>query len=70
VSAAEVRALLDDTPEVPPMVQAWVAQLLSPEFLATMRAIPFEQIDVRLSASRGRARKNPTITLNGGPPVY
>lgn len=56
-----------DRPEIPPVVEAWVRQLLDPQFLALMRAWPAEQIDVRLTASRGRVRRNPEIVFNGGP---
>lgn len=56
-----------DAPDIPPVVAAWCAQLLSPEFLAMLRAFPAEQIDVRLSASRGRVRPKPVVVLNGGP---
>lgn len=56
-----------DTSDVPPVVAAWCAQLLSPEFIAMLRAFPAEQIDVRLSASRGRVRPKPVVVLNGGP---
>jgi hypothetical protein len=52
--------------EHPPIIQQWIEQLLSPEFSAMLEAIPYEQIDVRLSASKGKARKNPVIILNGG----
>lgn len=56
-----------EAPEVPPMVAAWCSQLLSPEFLAMLRAFPAEQVDVRLSASRGKVRSRPVVVLNGGP---
>jgi len=56
-----------DRPEVPPVVEAWVKQLLDPAFLALMRAFPAEQVDIRLSASRGKVRRRPAITFNGGP---
>lgn len=56
-----------DSPEIPPVVAAWCAQLLSPEFLSAMRAFPSEQVDVRLSASKGRVRRKPVVVFNGGP---
>jgi hypothetical protein len=56
-----------DLPEVPPIVQAWIRQLTDPTFLAMMRTWPAEQVDVRLTASRGRVRRLPEIVFNGGP---
>lgn len=56
-----------ESPEIPPIIAAWCAQLLSPEFLAMLRAFPVEQIDVRLSASKGRVRPKPVVVFNGGP---
>ena len=61
-----VEAVLD-SPDIPPVVAAWCAQLLSPEFLLAMRAFPAEQVDIRLSASRGRVRSKPVVVFNGGP---
>jgi hypothetical protein len=59
-----------DGPEIPPVVRAWVSQLLDPSFLTMMRAWPADQIDVRLSASKGKVRRLPEITLNGGPQQF
>ncbi len=56
-----------DSPDIPPVVAAWCAQLLSPEFLLAMRAFPSEQVDVRLSASKGKVRRKPVVVFNGGP---
>jgi hypothetical protein len=56
-----------NAPDVPPIVAAWCTQLLSPEFLSVVRAFPAEQVDVRLSASRGRVRPKPVVVFNGGP---
>lgn len=53
--------------DVQPVIAAWCAQLLSPEFVALIEAFPAEQIDVRLSASRGKVRPKPVVILNGGP---
>jgi hypothetical protein len=53
--------------EVPPIVQAWIGQLLDPRILGLLRACADGQVDVRLSAARGRVRANPTITVNAGP---
>ena len=52
---------------LPPIVRAWILQLTSPEMTAMLAAQPDAQIDVRLSASRGKVRRRPVITLNGGP---
>ncbi len=57
-------------PEVPAVVQAWVRQLLDPEFVALVRALPSPQIDVRLGASNGKVRRHPVVVLNGGPAEY
>jgi hypothetical protein len=56
-----------ESAEIPPVVAAWCAQLLSSEFLALLQAFPAEQIDVRLSASKGRVRPKPVVVFNGGP---
>lgn len=56
-----------DRPEIPPVIEAWVKQLLDPGLLALLRAYPAEQVDVRLSASRGKVRRRPIVTFNGGP---
>lgn len=52
--------------EPPEMVLAWIAQLLDPQFIALMRAVPYDRIDVRLAASKGRVSKLPMVVLNGG----
>lgn len=49
------------------MVRAWVEQLMSPEVLAVVRAFPDGQVDVKLSAAKGKVRARPTIVLGGGP---
>lgn len=56
-----------DSPEIPPIVAAWCVQLLSPEVLRMVNASPAEQIDIRLSAAKGRVRKNPVVIFNAGP---
>jgi len=63
----DVRDAIDSLVEVPPVVQHWMRQLLDPAFLAMLRAYPADQVDVRLSASRGRVRRAPVIVFNGGP---
>lgn len=54
----------------PEFIQEWVRQLLDPYFLELMKKIPYDQIDVRLSASKGRVRRRPVVILNGGPTEY
>ena len=56
--------------DVPDVIQAWVRQLLDPAFVEMVVRMDAEQLDVRLSASRGKVRKNPTVILNGGPQTF
>lgn len=56
-----------DTPEIPPVIAAWCAQLLSPEVLRLLNTYPAEQIDIRLSAAKGKVRRKPVVIFNGGP---
>lgn len=51
---------------VPPLVRAWVAQLLDPAFLDFIGRVDDHQIDVRLSGSHGRVRRRPAISLDEG----
>lgn len=55
-------------PDLPPVLRAWLEQLLSPDLIALIgsTSIANSSIDVRLSANRGRVRRQPVITLNGG----
>lgn len=53
--------------ELPPVIRAWIAQLMDPRFVAMVEQWPADQIDVRLSSSRGRVRRLPEITFAGGP---
>lgn len=55
-----------DDLNLPPNVEAWVRQLLDPEFVALMRMQPYDRVDVRLSASKGRVSRLPQVVLNGG----
>lgn len=55
-----------DDLNLPPAVEAWVRQLLDPEFVALMRMQPYDRVDVRLSASKGRVSRLPQVVLNGG----
>ena len=54
----------------PAFIQAWVKQLLDPQFIKLMENIPYEQIDIKLSVSKGRVRRRPIVILNGGPTEY
>lgn len=53
--------------EIPPLVRAWIEQLMSPEVLAVVQAFPDGQVDVRLSAAKGKVRARPSVVINGGP---
>jgi len=53
--------------DLPPLLRAWVEQLLSPDVVAVVRAFPDAQVDVRLSAAKGKVRARPTVIVNGGP---
>lgn len=53
--------------DVPPVIQAWVAQLLDPDFITAVSAMPTGRVDVKLSASKGKVSRSPTVVLNGGP---
>jgi len=57
-------------PTQPPFIQAWIKQLLDPQFVKLMETIPYDQIDIKLSASKGRVRRRPVVILNGGPTEY
>jgi|GEM_PF-2640514 hypothetical protein len=54
----------------PAFIQAWVKQLLDPQFIKLMENIPYDQIDIKLSVSKGRVRRRPIVILNGGPTEY
>jgi hypothetical protein len=56
--------------DVPPVIRAWVEQLLEPEFVEMIRHLPSEQIDVRLGYSRSKVRRRPVVILNGGPAEF
>ena len=54
--------------EAPDVIQAWVRQLLDPEVIDFVRRYADgHQLDIRLSASRGRVRARPALALNDGP---
>lgn len=57
----------------PAVVQAWIAQLLDPGFLAILASLDLDgqrgqahQVDVRLSSAGGKVRGRPAIVLDGG----
>lgn len=52
--------------DVPPVIHAWIAQLLDPQTIALVEASEEGQIDIRLAASRGKVRRLPEITFNKG----
>lgn len=55
------------TPQVPAVVEAWVAQLCDPDTLALIEAAGEANVDIRLSASKGRVRRHPVVTVGAGP---
>jgi hypothetical protein len=55
-----------DERELPPAIEAWIKQLLEPSFVELMRSQPFERVDLKLSASRGRVSRLPVVILGGG----
>lgn len=57
---------MSDEAKIPPVIEAWVRQLLDPQFVALVKGLPVDRIDIRLSASKGRVARLPQITLNGG----
>lgn len=57
---------MSDERELPPAVEAWVKQLLEPSFVELMRLQPFDRVDIKLSASRGRVSRSPVVVLGGG----
>jgi hypothetical protein len=61
---------MSDEQALPPVIEAWVKQLLEPSFIELMRSQPYERVDVRLSASKGRVSRLPQIVLNGGQLEY
>jgi hypothetical protein len=60
--------LADPLPDdLPPLLRAWIDQLLSDDVVTVVRAFPDAQVDVRLSAAKGRVRSRPAVVINGGP---
>jgi hypothetical protein len=62
----ELRFLATES-RLPEPLRAWIEQLLEPEITRLFDVFPEDQIDVRLSASKGRVRRRPVIVVNGGP---
>lgn len=62
----QARFDLTTVEDLPPMVLAWIQQLLNPTFIEVLRATPYDRIDIRLQASRGKVSRLPAITFNGG----
>jgi DNA repair exonuclease SbcCD ATPase subunit len=57
----------DNLNDIPPIVRAWVAQLCEPDMLEILQKMSHEQIDIKLSAARGKVRRKPIVVFNGGP---
>lgn len=57
---------MPDEQALPPVIEAWLKQLLDPSFVELMRSQPYDRVDIRLSASKGRVSRLPQIMLNGG----
>ena len=55
--------------DLPPLLRAWIEQLLSDDVMMLVQAFPDAQVDVRLSAARGKVRARPTVVINGGPQI-
>lgn len=54
-------------PMAPPVIQAWVRQLLDPSLWAMIESADDGQVDVRLTAHRGRVKRYPGVLINAGP---
>ena len=52
--------------EPPPMVLAWITQLLDPTFVEVLKTVPYDRVDIRLQASRGKVSRLPAIVFNCG----
>lgn len=66
ISVTRKKCLMADERELPSAVEAWIKQLLEPSFVELMRSQPFERVDIKLSASRGRVSRLPVVILGGG----
>ena len=52
---------------IPPVIEAFIRQLLEPEITRLVAAVGDGRIDIRLSAAKGKVRPRPTLVINGGP---
>jgi hypothetical protein len=52
---------------LPIVVQAWLRQLLDPEMVELLRDADGRQVEVRLTANKGRVRRRPAVLLDTGP---
>jgi len=52
---------------IPDVVRGWVEQLCDPDTVALLEAAKDRNVDVRLSAARGKVRKGPVVIVGGGP---
>ena len=57
----------DSENRLPEVLRTWIEQLLEPEITRLFDVFPDAQIDVKLTASKGKVRRYPSITINGGP---
>jgi len=55
------------TDELPEVIRAWVEQLCDPDTVALLEAAGDRNLDVRLSAARGKVRRGPVVIVGGGP---
>jgi hypothetical protein len=58
---------LPEGDRLPEALRGWIEQLLEPEITRLFDVFPEDQIDIRLSASKGKIRRRPSVTINGGP---
>lgn len=56
---------MPDLSTVPPVIAAWIKQLLNDEVQTLAQRDG--QVEIRLYANRGQTRKHPMICLNAGP---
>jgi hypothetical protein len=52
--------------QLPPVLEAWVRQLLSEDLVRLVTDAGEGQIEIRLVANRGKVRRQPTVLLNAG----
>jgi len=66
ISVTKKKLLVADEQVIPPVIEAWVKQLLDPVFINLIVSQPYERLDIRLSSSKNRVSRLPQITFNGG----